>query len=57
MDPRIKTFLKVLGGTLAGAAASVFANPDSFASFGIWAGILTAVGTVIASWLEARSAV
>ena len=57
MDPRIKTFLKVLGGTLAGAAASVFADPGNFASFGIWAGILTAAGAVIASWLEARSRV
>jgi hypothetical protein len=57
MDPRIKTFLKVLGGAMLGAAAKVFADPGSFASFGVWAGTLVAIGAVIASWLEARSRV
>jgi hypothetical protein len=52
MDPRVKTFLKVLLGAVAGSAASVFANPDNFVAFGSIAGILTAAGTLLASYLE-----
>lgn len=52
MDPRIKTFLKTLAGGLLTAAATTFADPSNWASFGTISLILISVGAFIASQLE-----
>ena len=56
MSPAVKTFLKVLLGTVATAAAGVLASPENFVGFASLAGILSAIGAFIASKLEALAA-
>ena len=53
MDPRIKTFLKVLAGGVLSAAAAVFGDPSNYSEFGAIVLILASVGAFIASQLEA----
>lgn len=52
MDPRIKTFLKILLGAVSVGAAHVFADPGSFSAFGSISLVLVAVGQIVANWLE-----
>lgn len=52
MSPAIKTFLKVLLGAAATAVAGVLLKPETFAGFGAIAGVVAAIGAVIASYLE-----
>jgi len=52
MDPRIKTFFKLLLGGAAVGLAGVLADPTSYEAFGALATVFLAAGQFIANLLE-----
>jgi hypothetical protein len=52
MDPRIKTFLKVLAGGALTGVSMVLVDPSNYVAFGSIAATLIALGAWVASKLE-----